>query len=73
MNEEANSIVRLKNYIKEDRVYQEWKSGNLKLPNDFELYCIENCIAIEEILDENSILKKKIKKLEGKLKEYGNV
>lgn len=50
-------------YLKEDIVYQEWKEGLLKDPNDFEKFCIRNCIAIETLLKEYQNQKKEIENI----------
>ena len=41
---------RLKEYIDEDLVYQEFKNHTLEKPNDFEKFCIQHCEDISEAL-----------------------
>lgn len=52
---------RLKQYIDNDEVYQDYKNGNINL-TDFEKFCIQHCKDIEEILEENQIHKAAIDK-----------
>ena len=58
-----NSVGRIKKYIEDDEVYQRWKLGVLDNPSDFEKYCIDNCMAMENLIIENIQLKEKIKKI----------
>ena len=53
----------LNEYLLADVVYQQWKNGEIKTPNDYEQFCIDNCTAIEEIMEENKELKEKIKRI----------
>lgn len=58
MNEEYKQ--RLKEYVKEDEIYQRWKKGKLtkeKL-SDFDYFCIKHCEDIEKLLEENKKLVK---------------
>lgn len=50
---------RLKQYIDNDEVYQDYKNGNINL-TDFEKFCIQHCKDIEEILEENQELKSEL-------------
>ena len=52
---------RLKQYIDNDEVYQDYKNGNINL-TDFEKFCIQHCKDIEEILEENQKYKELIDK-----------
>ena len=54
---------RLKQYIDNDEVYQDYKNGNINL-TDFEKFCIQHCKDIEEILEENQKYKEAIDYLE---------
>lgn len=54
---------RLKQYIDNDEVYQDYKNGNINL-TDFEKFCIQHCKDIEEILEENQELKKQLDELQ---------
>lgn len=53
---------RLKQYIDNDEVYQDYKKGNINL-TDFEKFCVQHCKDIEEILEENQKYKEVIDKL----------
>lgn len=61
---------RLKQYIDNDEVYQDYKNGNINL-TDFEKFCIQHCKDIEEILEENQKYKETIDKAIGYLKKWG--
>ena len=52
---------RLKKYIDNDEVYQDYKKGNINL-TDFEKFCVQHCKDIEEILEENQKYKELIDK-----------
>lgn len=52
---------RLKQYIDNDEVYQDYKKGNINL-TDFEKFCVQHCKDIEEILEENQKYKDLIDK-----------
>ncbi len=57
--EEMNAEERLKEYIERDEIYQEYKQYKLMNPSDFEIFCIQHCKDVEEILEENQKLKQK--------------
>ena len=59
---------KLIEYIEHDPIYQDYKNGKLKEPSDFDLFCIEHCEAIEELLNQNNSLRGNIKKYSKKLK-----
>ena len=61
---------RLKQYIDNDEVYQDYKNGNINL-TDFEKFCIQHCKDIEEILEESKKYKETIDKAIGYLKKWG--
>ena len=54
---------RLEQYIKEDKIYQDFIDSKVRIKDltDFDLYCIQHCIDIEELLEENKELKEKFK------------
>lgn len=54
---------RLREYVKTDVVYQDFKQNETKKFNDFEEFCIEHCQDIEKLLEENKKLKQEIAKL----------
>ena len=54
---------RLKEYVKTDVVYQDFKQNETKKFNDFEKFCVEHCQDIEKLLEENKKLKQEIAKL----------
>lgn len=47
---------RLRTYISEDEVYQKYKKGETNF-NDFDKFCIQHCADIEEMLQDNQLLK----------------
>lgn len=52
---------RLKQYIEEDKIYNNWLNDNLNELSDFDKFCIQHCNDIKEILEENQELKKQLK------------
>jgi len=55
---------RLKEYIENDLLYQQWKKGdNENVLTDFDWFCVQHCQDIEYILKENKELKEKNKEL----------
>lgn len=60
MNNDAKE--RLKEYIENDVIYTEYKSGKCDM-SDFDKYCIEHCKDIECLLKENEKQKEVIDKL----------
>ena len=56
---EENFTLNLKEYIEQDKIYQDYKKGKLKEISDFDEFCIKHCEDIENALDE--ILKLRIK------------
>lgn len=63
------SLIRLKQYVKDDVVYQNYKKQNLTNANDFERFCIVHCRDIENLLKEYDRLKKMENKNEENSKE----
>lgn len=55
-----NTEPRLRQYINEDEVYRKYMFGELKDPNDFEMYCIEHCEDIKTLLEKNEELEKEL-------------
>lgn len=53
---------RLKQYLEEDVIYSEYKSGKCDM-SDFDKFCIEHCKDIECLLNEVQELKEVIDKL----------
>ena len=47
---------RLNAYINEDEIYQRYKEGETNF-NDFDKFCIQHCLDIEEMLQDNQLLK----------------
>lgn len=43
---------RLKQYLEEDVIYSEYRSGKFDM-SDFDKFCIEHCKDIESLLNEN--------------------
>ena len=63
---------RLKQYLEEDTIYSEYKSGKCDM-SDFDKFCIEHCKDIECLLNEVQELKEVIDKaveLLGNYKHY---
>lgn len=57
-----NEVSRLKEYIELDLIYKGWKKGeNKNVLTDFDWFCVQHCQDIEHILNENKLLKIKIK------------
>lgn len=55
-----NFEERLKQYIEEDKIYQDFKEHkNLNIPTDFDMFCIQHCEDIEAILKQNAELKER--------------
>ena len=52
---------RLKQYLEEDTIYSEYKSGKCDM-SDFDKFCIEHCKDIECLLNENEEQKEAIDK-----------
>ena len=50
-NDTEEYMLGLKEYIEEDLIYQEYKKGNIKEPNDFEKYCINHIEDIKYVLN----------------------
>ena len=74
MRETKTYKDRLKTYISEDEIYKKYKKGETNF-NDFDKFCIQHCIDIEEILQDNQILRIKASARETeyyKLKEVIN-
>lgn len=83
------NIKNLKEYIKKDDIYARYKNGEYNELSDFEMFCINHCKDIEDILSdytrqkqineehrkENGLLREKVKELEAKLefKQYGDL
>ena len=55
-----NYKERLREYIENDEIYTEYKSGKCDM-SDFDKFCIQHCNDIKEILEENQELKKQLK------------
>lgn len=55
-----NYKERLKQYLEEDVIYSEYRSGRCDM-SDFDKFCIEHCKDIECLLNENEELNERIK------------
>lgn len=53
---------RLKDYIKTDIVYNDFKEHPTNKFNDFDMFCVEHCEDIKKLLEENERLNNLIKK-----------
>ena len=64
-----NYKERLKQYLEEDTIYSEYKSGKCNI-SDFDKFCIEHCKDIESLLNEvqeyKDVIDKTIEFLESK-------
>lgn len=58
VSEKMDYKERLKEYIENDDIYTEYKSGKCDM-SDFDKFCIEHCKDIESLLNENEELQLK--------------
>lgn len=65
-----NYKKKLKAYLKEDIIYQDYLANKNKHFADFDLFCIEHCTDIENLLIECENLNKKIEKVYSLLNDY---
>lgn len=56
---------RLKDYIKTDIVYNDFKEHPTHKFNDFEMFSVEHCEDIKKLLEENDRLEKELKEIKG--------
>ena len=54
-----NFVINLKEYIEQDKIYQDYKKGKLEDKSDFDEFCINHCEDIKNALDEILKLKDK--------------
>ena len=67
----SESEKSLREYIENDIVYQDYKKSN-KEPSDFERFCFVHCRDIENVLNENQLLKSANNYLQNIIQEYKN-
>lgn len=67
-----NYKERLKQYLEEDAIYNEYKSGKCDM-SDFDKFCIEHCKDIECLLNENEEQKEVIDKAISQLGMYADI
>lgn len=67
-----NYKERLKQYLEEDAIYSEYKSGKCDM-SDFDKFCIEHCKDIERLLNENEEQKEVIDKAISQLGMYADI
>lgn len=67
-----NYKERLKQYLEEDTIYSEYKSGKCDM-SDFDKFCIEHCKDIECLLNENEEQKEVIDKAISQLGMYADI
>lgn len=67
-----NYKERLKQYLEEDVIYSEYKSGKCDM-SDFDKFCIEHCKDIECLLNENEEQKEVIDKAISQLGMYADI
>lgn len=63
---------RLKQYLEEDTIYSEYKSGKCDM-SDFDKFCIEHCKDIECLLNEVEEQKEVIDKAISQLGMYADI
>ena len=63
---------RLKQYLEEDTIYSEYKSGKCDM-SDFDKFCIEHCKDIECLLNEVQEYKEVIDKAISQLGMYADI
>ena len=67
-----NYKERLKQYLEEDVIYSEYRSGKFDM-SDFDKFCIEHCKDIECLLNENEEQKEVIDKAISQLGMYADI
>ena len=67
-----NYKERLKQYLEEDVIYSEYRSGKCDM-SDFDKFCIEHCKDIECLLNENEEQKEVIDKAISQLGMYADI
>lgn len=67
-----NYKERLKQYLEEDAIYSEYKSGKCDM-SDFDKFCIEHCKDIECLLNEVEEQKEVIDKAISQLGMYADI
>ena len=67
-----NYKERLREYIENDDIYTEYKSGKCDM-SDFDKFCIEHCKDIECLLNENEEQKEVIDKAISQLGMYADI
>lgn len=65
-----NYKERLKQYVKEDKIYNDWLDENTSYISDFDRFCIEHCKDIEELLKQNQKLEKSLDEIEKYITNY---
>ena len=61
-----NYKTRLKDYIKMDIIYNDFKENPTKKFTDFDMFRVEHCKDIQKLLEENEKLEKELKEIRGK-------
>ena len=57
------SKERLEQYIKEDTIYNKWLDNNTSCVSDFDKFCIQHCLDIKEMLEQNQKYKEAINEI----------
>lgn len=57
-----NYKERLKEYLEVDTLYQNYKKGIEEEKSDFDLFCVQHCLDVENLLNEVEELHNKIDK-----------
>lgn len=53
---------RLKEYVEEDLIYQDWRNDKIDKLSDFDEFSIKHILDIKDLLDEVELLEKKLKR-----------
>lgn len=65
-----NYKERLKQYVKEDKIYNDWLDENTSYISDFDRFCIEHCKDIEELLKQNKRSEQALDEIEKYIEEH---
>jgi len=60
------NVKNLKQYVKDDAIYQDYKKDKGKNFSDFDNFCINHCKDIEAVLEYNAYLENELKNYEKK-------
>lgn len=63
--------LNLREYLRDDVAYQKYLKEKDFKPNEFDKYCIDHCLDIQEALDEISSLRTNYSKLKSRKRSEG--